>query len=312
MRGELARGKLGVILAGGAVGCGAAGWLLLGPVGLIAGVVAGPVIALLALVVVLEHATPDPVILLNNGRPQQAAAQIRGDLQELRALARMWPGVWRDALADRLIVLSGALHAMHRDVEALRPATEAVAIYQGLAAKRPDKYAAGLADALDRQARLLAAADRPAEALAAMEVAVRLQRNLAAADPGKYLPILAESLDCQAGWLARTGNNTGAMAAAYEATAIYRDRLPWTQASAREARRMLLEGELLCQQGRYHEATRLLAQGWHKADTRYQQDALWQAAPTLRAAYRANPDGFVAVWHAETSREPPPWLSQRI
>jgi hypothetical protein len=230
-------------------------------------------------------------------------------MRGLRTLARIWPGQWRDALAGRLNVLSAALHAMHREAEALGPAAEAVAIYQELAAERPDKYTRGLAGALDRQSRLLGATARLAEALAAMEVAARLYRNLAAADRG-YLPILAESLDCQADWLAELGKDSDAAAATSQATAIYQDRLSWPKTACRAARGMLLEGELLCRQGRYREAALLLAQGWHTADAKHQQDALWQAAPALRVAYRADPDGFVAVWHAETGGEPPGWLSR--
>jgi hypothetical protein len=71
---------------------------------------------------------------------------------------------------------------------------------------------------------------------------------------------------------------------------------------------MLAEGEELCLHGRYREAAGPLAQGWHRADVRYQQDALWQAAPALRAAYRADPGHFTAVWHAETGRKVPGWL----
>jgi len=308
MRGELTRGTLSVLFAGAAAGCGVAAWLLLGPVWIIAGVAAGPVIALLALGPVLGLATPDPVTLLNKGRADQAAARIHRDMRMLRTLARIWPGQWRDYLAGQLIVLSAALHAMHRGAQALQPAAEAVTIYQGLAAGRPEKHTRGLADALDRQARLLAATDHPAEALAAMEVAVRLYRNLAAADARRYLPILAESLDCQADWLAEIGKDSDATAAAHEATAIYQDRLPSSKTAARPARGMLLDGELLCRQGRYREAAKPLAQGWHIADPKHQQDALWQAAPALRAAYRADPDNFAAVWHAETGRELPNWV----
>jgi hypothetical protein len=138
---------------------------------------------------------------------------------------------------------------------------------------------------------------------------VPLYRTLAAADP-RYLPVLAESLDCQADWLADMGKENDAAAAVSQATAIYQDRLPWSKTACRPARGVLLEGELLCRQGRYREAAKLLAQGWHMADPKHQQDALWQAAPALRAAYRADPDGFVAVWHAETGGEPPDWLSR--
>jgi hypothetical protein len=152
-----------------------------------------------------------------------------------------------------------------RDGEALRTADEAVAIYQDLAAERPGKYGPDLADALDHQSRLLAADDRLAEALAAMQVAVRLYRNLAAAEPGTYLPLLAECLTCEAGWLAEIDLSGQALAAVHEATGICQHKLPWRQVPSCAARAMLLEGELLCGQGRHRQAVRLLAQGWRLA-----------------------------------------------
>jgi hypothetical protein len=307
MQGELTRGRLSVIFACSSAGCGAVAWLLLGPVWVIAGVVAGPVVALVAVGVVYGLARPGPVTLLGRGRPDRAVSQIYSQMRALRTLARAWPGQFGDAVPGDLVLLFAALHAMHRDAEALRAAAEAVATYQGLAAERPEKYTRGLADALDRQARLLGAADRPAEALAAMEVAGRLHRNLAAADR-RYLPVLAESLDCEAGWLAEIGKGAEAAAAAREAAAIYQDRLPWSKSACRAARGVLLEGEMLCREGRCREGAKLLAQGWHMADPQYQQDALWQAAPALRAAYRADPANFAAVWHAETGDEPPGWV----
>jgi hypothetical protein len=72
---------------------------------------------------------------------------------------------------------------------------------------------------------------------------------------------------------------------------------------------MLLEGELLCGQARYREAARLLVIGWRMAAGQHQQDLLRDAIPALRSAYRADPDHFAAVWHAETDAEPPDWLT---
>jgi hypothetical protein len=226
-----------------------------------------------------------------------------------RALARIWLSQFRDALANRLIVQSGALQAMNRDEEALRTADEAVAIYQDLAAERPGKYGPDLADALDHQSRLLAADDRLADALAAMQVAVRLYRNLAAAEPSRYLPPLAECLTCEAGWLAEIELSGDALAAVHEATDICQDKLPWQQLPSCAARAMLLEGELLCGQDRYRDAARLLAMGWRMAASQRQQDLLRDAIPAIRSAYRADPDHFAAVWQAETGAEPPDWLT---
>jgi tetratricopeptide (TPR) repeat protein len=307
MRGELTRGQLAVALAAGAVAFGAAAWLLLGPVWIIAGALVGLLVGAFVLAGIYALAHTDAAALLSHDRPGGAIAQLHHEMSNWPVLARIWPSQFRDALANRLIIQSGALQAVHRDEEALRTAGEAVAIYQDLAASRPGKYGPDLAGALDHQSRLLAADDRQAEALAAMQVAVRLYRNLAAADPEKYLPVLVECLTCEAVWLADLELPAEALAAVHEATDICQDKLPWSQVPPGAARAMLLEGELLCGQGRHREAARLLAKGWLLASG--QEDVLRDATLAIRAAYRADPGHFSAVWQAETGAEPPDWLS---
>jgi hypothetical protein len=322
MRGEMTRVKLFVASAVSAVAFGAAAWLLFGPMWTITGALVGPLIVVLVVAVVHMYATPGAATLLTNDQPDEAVALLRGEMASWRTLARIWPSQFRDALASRLIVQSGALQAMNRDEEALRTANEAVAIYQDLAAERPGKYSPDLADALDHQSRLLAADDRQAEALAAIRVAVRLYRNLASADPARYLPALAECLTCEAGWLADIELSGEALAAVHEATDICQDKLPWQQLPSCAARAMLLEGELLCGQARYRDAARLLAKGWRLAADQQaadqqaadqqaadQQDMLRDAVPAIKTAYRADPDHFATVWQAETGAEPPDWLS---
>ena len=307
MRGEPTRGKQILIMAGGAIGFGAVGWLVLGPLWTIAGAAAGAVIAWIGTVIVWALASRDPAILLNQDKPDEALARLRSQIPEIRTLARIWPSQFRDVLASRLILQSDALHAHRLNTAALRSAEEAVGIYQNLAAARPGKYGPDLADALDSQSRLLAAEGCQAEAVAAIETAARLYRNLAAADPGKYLPVLAEALTCQAGWLDDIDDSL-ALAAASEATSIYWHKLPWPEIPSCAALAALLEGQLLCRQARYHEAARMLARGWHVAASQDQRDALGDATPALQAAYAANPDDFAHVWHAETGAEPPNWL----
>ena len=308
MRGELTRGKLIAALAVSAVAFGAVAWLLLGPVWTIAGVLVGPLVGLIVLAVVRVSAS-DAAILLRDDKPDEAIAQLHRELASWRTLARIWPSQFRDALASRLILQSGALQAVNRDDEALRTADEAVAIYQDLAAERPGKYGPDLAGSLGHQARLLAADDRQAEALAAMAVAVRLYRNLAAAEPATYLPVLAECLTCEAGWLAEIDLPGDALAAVHEATGICQDKLPWQYVPSCAARALLLEGRLLCGQARYREAARLLAKGWRLAAGRNLVHARRDATPAIRAAYGADPDHFCAAWRAETGAEPPDWLS---
>jgi hypothetical protein len=125
--------------------------------------------------------------------------------------------------------------------------------------------------------------------------------------PTRRWPLLAECLTCEAGWLAEIDLPGEALAAVHEATGICQDQLPWQQRPSCAAPAMILEGELLCEQGRHRQAVWLLAQGWHLATG--QEDVQRDAVPAIRAAYRADPDHFSAVWQAETGAEPPDWLS---
>jgi tetratricopeptide (TPR) repeat protein len=309
MLGEFTRGTLNALFVVGIILFGAAAWLLLGPRWAIAGVLAGPVVVIAGLVAIRTFTGPNSAALLGSNQPAEAIAKLSGEMPGWRTLARIWPGQFRNALASRLMIKSGALQAAHLDDEALQIADEAIAIYQDLAAERPGKYGPDLADALDHQSRLLAADDRLAEALAAIGVAVRLYRNLAAADPVRYLPALAKSLTCQAGWLAEIELPADALAAVHEATGICQDKLPWPQVPSCAPRAALLEGELLCGQDRYREAARILAQGWTMAAARQLDDLLRGSVPSIRAAYRADPGHFTTVWHAETGHEPPDWLT---
>jgi tetratricopeptide (TPR) repeat protein len=296
--------------AGAAVVAGAAGWLLLGPLWTIAGVVAGPPLALVAYATLRTFTTPDPVTLLKNSEPHLALARLQQQLPSWRSMARKWPSQFREPLADYLLVQAEALLALNRAAEALDPAAEAVTVYQVLAAERPRKFAPGLADALDRQARVLAASGSQAEAIAAAGVAVRLYRNLAAAAPGKYLPVLASSLTSQATWLSEIDLVSQALAAASEAARICQDQLPRDEVPACAARVLLLEGRLLAGLGRYREAARPLARGWQLAASQDGQDLLTAAAAALRAAYHADQVFFRTVWRAETGGEPPGWLTR--
>jgi tetratricopeptide (TPR) repeat protein len=305
---KLARGNQVLVAGAGAAGFGTAGWLLLGPLWAIAGVVAGAFIAWIVFVVVLTLVLPDSTTVLAEGKPEEALRELRQEIAQYRRLAGMWPSQFRDVLAHRLIVQSDALHAVHQDAQARRSADEAVAIYQALAAEKPGKHGPGLADALDRQSRLLAAADRQAEALAAIETAVQLYRNLAITDSGNYLPVLAEALTCKAGWLADIDKDSEAMTTAHEAVDIYWHRLPWPEIPPDAGRAALLEGQLLCRQARYHEAAKQLARGWQVATSHQQIDALSSAMPALKATYHADADDFTTVWRAETGAAPPDWL----
>ncbi len=192
--------------------------------------------------------------------------------------------------------------------KALHAADESVAIYQALTAERPDKYAADLSRAIDTRSRALAGLGRQAEAIAAIDAAIRTFHNLAIAEPDKYLPVLAEALACKAEWLADIDLDSQALLTAHEATTIYWHKLPSTHLCVHAARAALLEGRLLCSQGRYSDEARMLARGWALADRQQQQEAHTSATPAIRTAYHADPDGFATAWRRETSSEPPGWL----
>jgi tetratricopeptide (TPR) repeat protein len=310
MRRELTRGQVSVIAGAGAVVFGLAGGLGLGPLWAIAGVLAGPPIAFVAAVVIVAFAATDPATSLRDDEPERAIAQLHQDMPGWRRMARIWPGQFRDTLANRLVVLSAALQAVHRDAEALGAVEEAVALYQDLAAARPGKFALSLADALERQALLLAAAGRQPETAAAMTVAVRLYRNLALTDPGTYLRVLARCLITVAEWLSGIDHGSEALEAANEAVSIYLDRLPADGLPPRAAQALLCEGRLLCGQARYGEAARPLAKGWQLAASHHRPDLLQLAIPAVKAAYRADKDSFLIAWRTETGdQQLPSWLT---
>jgi tetratricopeptide (TPR) repeat protein len=310
MRPEPTRGKVIVTGVASAAIAGAAGWLLLGPLWTIAGVVAGPPVTLLGYAVVRTSRNTDPAVHLNNHEPHLALAELDRSLESLRFSARLWPGQFRDPLALYLLLRAEALQELGREAQALAPAAEAVGIYQVLAAEKPRKFTPGLAAALDRQARLLAAADRLAEAVAAAEVAVRLYRNLAASAPGTYLPDLACSLTGQARWLSDMDLAGPALAAAAEAAVICQDQLPAADMPSCAAEALLLKGRLLTGQDRYSEAVRPLAAGWQLAAGQRRPGLLSSATPALRAVYRADQAALARAWRAETGHDPPDWLAE--
>jgi hypothetical protein len=308
-RPDLTRGQLAGCLAGAAVAGGAAGWLLLGPTWTIAGVLAGPPLALVAGGVFVAFTETEPATHLRNHEPLRALTEISRGLWAWRYMARIWPGQFRQPLADTLMTQAEALRALHREAQALSPAAEAVAIYQVLAAGKPRKFTPGLAGALDRQSSLLAASGRLAEGEKAVAVAVRLYRNLVPAAPGEYLPELADALTRQAEWLAEMSQDSAALAPASEAADICQDELPRDELPACAARALLLTGRLLAGQARYREAARPLARGWQLAAGQGRQDLLASAVPAVRAAYRADDAALAAAWRTETGGEPPDWLA---
>jgi tetratricopeptide (TPR) repeat protein len=292
-----------------AVALGAAGWLLLGPLWTLAWAVPGYFVPMVAYGVGIAFFSPSPATLIAKGRPQDALRQLLREETSARRTARAWPSQFAEELARNLLVKSDAQHAMHYDRQALSSADESVAVYQTLAAGKPAKYAASLARALHSQSHRMADVGQVAEAIGATQTSIRLSRNLAIAEPDENLPVVAAALTCMAGWLAEIEKTAEALEAAHEATELYWRKAPSPDMTAGAVRAALLEGRLLCQEARYHESAKVLARGWTLAASRRRDDDLGTAAPTLRTAYRADPDDFTAVWLAETGAAPPGWLA---
>jgi tetratricopeptide (TPR) repeat protein len=188
---------------------------------------AGPVAAYSVIVIILVRRKPDPVRLLQAGRPQEAYRQLERELSFTRELARKRP-MFRDMLASNLETMSQVLQVLDSEPQALEAATEAAAIYTELTAKRP-RYTDALAGTLLQQAALLAQMGRHGETLAAIEPAVQIYRRLAVDDHSTYLPCLAAALTRQADELGYLDRITEARAAAAEAELIRTDMLPSAQ-----------------------------------------------------------------------------------
>ncbi len=296
-----------LVLLGGAVALGGAG-LLLGPAWAVAGVVAGPFIALMAASVLQVFTTPDPADLVWRGRHREALSMIGDQTPTWRLLARIWPGQFREPLALVLMDKSMALLAAHRDGEALAAAEQGVAIYRSLATARPGKPAPGLAGALNNLSYPLRAAGRRDEALAAAEEAVGIYRALAAGRPGKYRHDLARSLGTEAEVLSLAGEYGKALASTGEAVRMYQGVRARDRAASDAAEVLFLHGELLCGLSRHREAARPLARAWRLAARQDQQEPRFDRA-VLETAYRADPARFLDTWRAETGAGPPSWLT---
>jgi tetratricopeptide (TPR) repeat protein len=297
-----------LVLLTGTVALGGAGSLL-GTGWAVAGVLAGPFIALAAAVLVQVFTTTDPALLAAD-RHREALHLIDREMPGLRLLARVWPGQFRDALANRLLHRSLALHAALRDGEAVANAEEGVAIYRALAANRPAKPVPGLAIALNNLTYPLRAAGRRDEALAAADESVRLNRALATTRPRRYRYSLACSLGTQAELLSQAGRLDDALRSVSEAAGIYQDMQPGNDDASQAAEVLTLQGQILCGLSRYREAARPLAQGWHLATSRQRQNPDFPRA-ALKTAYKADPAGFAGIWRTETGSDLPRWLTEQ-
>lgn len=293
------------MLAGGAVVGGAAGSTL-GPWWAVAGVLAGPCIALLAAAILQAFTTPDPTRMPAH-QHREALRELDQSMTSTRVMARIWPGQFQDFLADRLLSRSQALYSAMRYHEAVTAAEEGVEIYRNLAVAKPAKAAPGLARALNNLTYPLRATGLREEALAAVDEAVRINRELVAARSRKYQHSLACTLSTQAELLALARRPAEALIPATEAANLCQHEQPGSRAASEAAEIFAVYGQVLCDLGRPSEAARPLARAWHLA-SRDNRTARF-AEPALITAYEADPVAFTTTWQAENGTLPPDWLT---
>jgi tetratricopeptide (TPR) repeat protein len=135
--------------------------------------------------------------------------------------ARHGPTAVTSDLAGELTTLCRRLSAIGRRDEALSAITEAVDIYQTMAAKHPDLLV-DLAGSLNNKANTLAALDRGEEALSVIDQAVDLSRTIATGRPDRSTLELATTLHTQSNRLSELGRHQDALSAITEAVDLYR------------------------------------------------------------------------------------------
>jgi tetratricopeptide (TPR) repeat protein len=294
-----------LVLAGGAAVAGAAG-LMLGLWWAVAGVLAGPCIALIAAAIVETLTTPDPGLMPAH-QHREALRLMDRSMASNRVLARIWPGQFQDVLAERLLSRSLALCSAMRYGEAMAAAEEGVEIYRNLAAANPAKTAPGLALALNNFTYPLRAAGRVEEALTAAREAVRINRELTAGRPRRYQQSLACTLGTQAELLSLARRPGEAVVLASEAASLCQAVRPGTAASSEAAEILVVYGQILCDLGRPREAARPLARAWHLVGGEKRNPRFGE--PALTTAYDADPATFTRAWQAENAEVPPGWLT---
>ncbi len=155
------------------------------------------------------------------GRPAAALTAAEGAVRARRDLADLGDEHMPDFAAS-LNDLTRMLADLGKREAAHAAAVEAVIVYRGLAAARPEATAPGLAVALNNLASARADLGRRDDALEAATEAVRLGRGLEAADRASAMPVLATCLNNLAAILSDLGLRDDARAIAAEAVGLYR------------------------------------------------------------------------------------------
>jgi tetratricopeptide (TPR) repeat protein len=163
----------------------------------------------------LAKALDDLGTTLNGvGRLAQATGPLREAVRLYRILDEEDPGLYREVLADTLMILGGSLSKLERHDEAAEEHAQAMRLYRVLSRRDAAAFRPRLARALVSLAGNLAAKNRHDEAGDAYAQAVDLYR---AYDGAAYRSSLARSLGGLAVSLARVGRTEEAGAAAEEA-----------------------------------------------------------------------------------------------
>jgi len=152
------------------------------------------------------------------GREEESAEAYGEGL----ALARSVHGHISEEVAGFLNNLADSLRGLGHREEALQAAQEAMAIYRGLAERRPDAFLPNLAGSLNNLGNMLSELGRREEALQAAQEAVTIHRGLAERRPDAFLPDLAGSLNNLGLMLSDLGRREEALQAGQEAVAVYR------------------------------------------------------------------------------------------
>ena len=126
-------------------------------------------------------------------------------------------------LALSLNNLSNRQSNLGQREQALASIEEAVGLYRGLAAARPDAFRPDLASSLNNLSNQQSNLGQREQALASIEEAVRLYRDLAAARPDAFRPDLASSLNNLSNQQSNLGQREQALASIEEAVRIRRD-----------------------------------------------------------------------------------------
>ncbi|MBT9100014.1 tetratricopeptide repeat protein [Methylovulum psychrotolerans] len=122
--------------------------------------------------------------------------------------------------AKSLDKLSITLHRIGKDAEAVGCSEEAVAIYERLAGKNPDRFEPDYVHSLSNYSIYLSGAGQNAEALGFAQQALAICKRLAEKNPDRFEPDYARSLNNYATRLSGAGQYAEAQGFAEEAVAI--------------------------------------------------------------------------------------------